>query len=188
MSGDDNLTEGRQPSERAGAAFSAGEPRRDPGAPGGQAGEAGAAGDDLVSEPGQAPRGPIVLKVEYKRLNTFFYDYTKNISKGGTFIKTDRPLGVGTVFAFRLILPVTTEPVELRGEVRAVVKPAEASPGQEAGMGIRFVFRDAEERYRLDRKVEKLMVDSLGQLIYSRLLALDGQGPDGSIRGSPTAR
>jgi hypothetical protein len=43
-------------------------------------------------------RAPIELKVEYKRLNTFFYDYTKNISKGGTFIKTDKPLDIGTVF------------------------------------------------------------------------------------------
>ena len=31
-------------------------------------------------------RRPIELKVEYKRLNTFFADYTKNISRGGTFI------------------------------------------------------------------------------------------------------
>ena len=40
-------------------------------------------------------RSPIELKVEYKRLNTFFADYTKNISRGGTFIKTARPLPVG---------------------------------------------------------------------------------------------
>ena len=31
-------------------------------------------------------RHAIELKVEYKRLNSFFADYTKNISKGGTFI------------------------------------------------------------------------------------------------------
>ena len=28
-------------------------------------------------------RGPIELKVEYKRVNTFFSDYTKNIYKIG---------------------------------------------------------------------------------------------------------
>ena len=32
-------------------------------------------------------RMPIELKVEYKRLNTFLSDYTKNISSGGTFIR-----------------------------------------------------------------------------------------------------
>ena len=50
-------------------------------------------------------RAPIELKVEYKRLNTFFYDYTKNISKGGTFIKTEKPLDIGTVFLFKLQVP-----------------------------------------------------------------------------------
>ncbi|HKO52206.1 MAG TPA: PilZ domain-containing protein, partial [Polyangiaceae bacterium] len=45
-------------------------------------------------------RAPIELKVEYKRLNTFFADYTKNISRGGTFIATDKPLPVGTDFVF----------------------------------------------------------------------------------------
>ena len=41
-------------------------------------------------------RAPIELKVEYKKLNTFFADYTRNICKGGTFIKTARPLPVGS--------------------------------------------------------------------------------------------
>lgn len=121
-------------------------------------------------------RGPIELKVEYKRLNTFFYDYTKNISKGGTFIKTDRPLDIGTAFLFRLVVPVAAAPIELRGEVRWVIKPGEAAPPTangdpgEPGMGIRFVFGALAERVHLARTVENLMVGSLGQLIYSRLV------------------
>src|SRR6516164_2182390 len=46
------------------------------------------------------PRAPIELKVDYKKLNSFFADYTRNISKGGTFIKTRKPLPVGTRFLF----------------------------------------------------------------------------------------
>jgi type IV pilus assembly protein PilZ len=120
-------------------------------------------------------RAPIELKVEYKRLNTFFYDYTKNISKGGTFIKTEKPLGIGTVFLFKLALPLQPEPFALRGEVRWIVKdgeplPPQAAPGHEPGMGIKFVYDSAEQRRTLERLVEKMMVDSLGQLIYSRLL------------------
>ena len=56
----------------------------------------------------QTDRVPIELKVEYKRLNTFFSDYTKNISKGGTFIKTKRPLDIGTEFVFQLHVPART--------------------------------------------------------------------------------
>lgn len=120
-------------------------------------------------------RAPIELKVEYKRLNTFFYDYTKNISKGGTFIKTDKPLDIGTVFLFRLQLPAQSAPLAFRGEVRWVVREGEPLPpgieaGHELGMGIRFVYENAEQRLALQRVVEKMMVDSLGQLIYSRLV------------------
>ena len=77
-------------------------------------------------------RAPIELKVEYKRLNTFFYDYTKNISKGGTFIKTEKPLDIGTIFLFKLMLPAQSEPLALRGEVRWVVKDGAPLPPQVA--------------------------------------------------------
>lgn len=127
-------------------------------------------------------RAPIELKVEYKRLNTFFYDYTKNISKGGTFIKTDRPLEVGTVFRFLLRVPAAVDPIELHGEVRWVVRPGEplpaaAPPDAEPGMGIRFVYDTPSDRALIERSVEKMMVDSLGQLIYSRLVR--PEKPDG---------
>jgi type IV pilus assembly protein PilZ len=120
-------------------------------------------------------RAPIELKVEYKRLNTFFYDYTKNISKGGTFIKTDKPLDIGTLFLFRLQLPAQAAPLAFRGEVRWVVRDGEPpppgiDPGHDLGMGIRFVYDNSEQRRALERIVEKMMVDSLGQLIYSQLV------------------
>jgi len=132
----------------------------------------------------QENRAPIELKVEYKRLNTFFYDYTKNISKGGTFIKTERPLEVGTMFIFKLVLPVAEQTIALRGEVRWVVRPGEQRPpslpeGDDAGMGIRFVYDAPEQRANFERSVERMMVGSLGQLIYSRLLrGTGGAFPD----------
>ena len=60
-------------------------------------------------------RVPIELKVEYKKLNTFFADYTKNICKGGTFIRTKKPLEIGTIFVFRLTVPTLKEPIAIRG-------------------------------------------------------------------------
>jgi type IV pilus assembly protein PilZ len=117
-------------------------------------------------------RSAIELKVEYQRMNTFFYDYTKNISRGGTFVGTDRPLDIGTRFAFKLLIPVLTEPLELTGEVRWVRQIGES--GGEPGMGIQFIFANESERLVVDQVVEKLMVDSLGRLIYSRLRDLEG--------------
>ncbi len=62
-----------------------------------------------------SPRVPIELKVEYKKLNTFFADYTKNICKGGTFIRTKKPLDIGTIFVFRLSVPKLKEAIAIRG-------------------------------------------------------------------------
>ena len=113
--------------------------------------------------------------MEYKRLNTFFYDYTKNISKGGTFIKTEKPLDIGTIFLFKLMVPSREAPLALRGEVRWVIKegsprPANIPADHEPGMGIRFMYEGTDQRQALEEMVEKMMIDSLGPLIYSRLV------------------
>ncbi len=117
-------------------------------------------------------RAPIELKVEYKKLNTFFADYTKNISKGGTFIRTERPLPVGTEFLFRLVIPKLPEPVELKGTVVWINSREEkARPEiEELGMGIRFVYRDDEQRNQFMQMVEKMMRESLGDLLFSKLM------------------
>lgn len=116
------------------------------------------------------PRAAIELTVEYKRLNTFFADYTRNISKGGTFIKTDRPLDIGTEFNFALTIRSLAEPLKLRGRVKWVVKPENATADQPAGMGIEFQYKDDGERAATERIVEKLLADELGEELAGRLL------------------
>jgi type IV pilus assembly protein PilZ len=127
------------------------------------------------------PRAPIELKVEYKKLNTFFADYTKNICRGGTFIKTKKPLDVGTEFMFKLLVPRLEHPLELHGEVKWVVREGEPpppgiDPDHEPGMGIRFIYDEDAERSAIEQTVEKLMIDSLGQLLYSKLMGKDRGG------------
>jgi uncharacterized protein (TIGR02266 family) len=72
--------------------------------------------DASASEKRGDGRAPIELKVEYKRQNAFFADYTRNISRGGTFIRTTRPLPIGTEFVFKLFVPKLDEPLRLIGE------------------------------------------------------------------------
>jgi type IV pilus assembly protein PilZ len=117
-------------------------------------------------------RAPIELKVEYKRLNTFFADYTRNISRGGTFIKTTRPLPIGTEFVFKLFVPQLGDALRIQGEVQWIVTETDVAEGRqpEAGMGIRFTYRQGSTQDEIDRVVERLMVDSLGQRLYSRLM------------------
>jgi type IV pilus assembly protein PilZ len=110
-------------------------------------------------------RLPIELKVDYKKLNSFFADYTKNISKGGTFIKTKKPLAIGTRFLFKLTVPQREAPFELLGEV--VWSKGDA---EEPGMGIRFIYNSDTQRADFEGVVEKLMADSLGQDLTEKLL------------------
>jgi type IV pilus assembly protein PilZ len=115
-------------------------------------------------------RGAIELRVEYKRLNTFFADYTRNISKGGTFIRTDRPLEVDTEFVFALAVPSLDAPLRLNGKVKWKRGLEDAKPGDEAGMGIDFVWRNDEERRATERTVERLMAAELGETLTAKLL------------------
>jgi type IV pilus assembly protein PilZ len=114
-------------------------------------------------------RAPITLRVEYKRINTFFADYTKNISKGGTFIRTTRPLDIGTEFMFVLSLPEAVE-LELKGVVKWVVPEADASEEKPAGMGIQFVYADDAQRAAVEAVVSGMMHDSLGPVLAGKLL------------------
>lgn len=117
-------------------------------------------------------RRPIELKVEYKRLNTFFADYTKNISRGGTFIKTTRPLPVGTEFLFKLYVPQRDQPLTIHGEVQRIVPKGGDGTGdeEEAGMAIRFVYREGDPQAEIARLVENMMSESLGPRLSAKLL------------------
>ncbi len=118
-----------------------------------------------MTENRQHVRAPIELKVDYKKLNSFFADYTKNISKGGTFIKTKRTLPVGTRFLFRLAVPGRERAFELNGEVIHAT-----AAGDDPGMGIKFVWTEDRDRAEFEAVVERLMSESLGPLVAERLL------------------
>lgn len=128
-----------------------------------------------TSDRRDGPRAPIELKVEYKKMNTFFADYTKNISKGGTFIKTDRPLPVGTEFLFKLTLPKRESPFRLKGQVIWTNRAEEVqNPDVDAmGMGIRFIFDYEHDRTQFESQVEGLMVESLGEHLYRKLISVE---------------
>jgi type IV pilus assembly protein PilZ len=122
------------------------------------------------SERRASPRAAIELNVEYKRLNTFFADYTRNISKGGTFIRTDRPLEIGTEFVFALSIRGLEEPLRLRGRVKWVVQQEQATDDSPPGMGIAFQYDNDEERRATEAVVEQLMASELGEGLTAKLL------------------
>jgi len=116
-------------------------------------------------------RCPIELSVEYKRVNTFFSDYAKNISRGGTFIATTRPVAIGTEFVFALKVPGLSEPLRLRGKVVWTIAVAQASPENPAGMGIEFQYSSDEERIEKERAIRMLLVEHLGEQTAAKIMA-----------------
>jgi type IV pilus assembly protein PilZ len=119
------------------------------------------------------PRTPIKLEVEYQRINTFFQDYACNISKGGMFIRTRKPLPVGTRFELKLVIPDLAKPLEINGQVRwrdtqddVALNPEKRYPG----MGIRFVYETDGDRQQVEIIVEWLMKKHLGDRAYERLM------------------
>jgi type IV pilus assembly protein PilZ len=124
----------------------------------------------LPEESRDSQRHAVQLRVDYKRMNTFFADYAKNISKGGTFIRTNKPLEVGTEFVFVLSIPDQADQLELRGEVMWTIPSDQATEERAAGMGIRFRFENDSERATLETFVENLMEEKLGEHVAAKLL------------------
>lgn len=115
-------------------------------------------------------RAPIELKVSYKRVNSFFADYTKNISRGGTFIATARPLAMGTEFVFALEVPGLDGVLRLNGKVIWTTAAEDATKANPAGMGIEFQYKSDQERHATEAVVERLLVRELGEAVAIGLL------------------
>ena len=131
-----------------------------------------------------APRAPIELRVEYKRLNPFFADYTKNISHGGTFIGTDRPLDIGTDFVFDSASHFA-EPLVLKGKVQWIVPPHQAT--EAAARAWASASWSELERERMEATVERLMIESCGPMLYQRTVIAARPGDAGYARGGRAA-
>lgn len=126
----------------------------------------------------ESGRATLELPIEYDRLNELLSDYTHNISRGGTFIRTDRPLPLGTVLSFTIRAPQLGEPIVLRGAVRWVVEPAKASPKRPAGMGIAFIYDAPAQKEAMERRLDRLMVQSLGPLAFEQLMGKPAPADD----------
>ena len=115
-------------------------------------------------------RAPLELPVRYDQLNAFLADYTHNISRGGTFIRTDKPLEIGAQLAFRIEAPELGEPILLRGAVRWVIPADQASEEKPAGMGIAFLYNSSGERAEIEGRLDRLMVRTLGEVAFEKLM------------------
>ncbi len=111
------------------------------------------------------PRAEVAVEVAYEALNRLFADYTRDLSKGGAFVRTGEPLPVGTRLKLRLRPPLPGEPIALE----AVVVHHGVRNG-EPGMGLRFTWDEPGPRAMFEARLERLMAESLGAEVAAALM------------------
>jgi PilZ domain len=101
-----------------------------------------------MDDPGQRGDARVTINKEFESFDAFIQEYVTNISRTGVFIKSLKPLAVGTLVNLRFtVIMDDIETIEGVGEVVRV----ETDP---AGMGV--VFRELSA-YSKDL-IEKLLV------------------------------
>lgn len=96
-------------------------------------------------------RHQVKLTVKFTSPKAFLQQYTRDLSKGGLFIQTDKPLPQGTEVALKLHLPLTKRELDVPGRV-AHIRPV-GSNGEPAGIGIEFTDLTDETRGVIDAYV-----------------------------------
>lgn len=98
------------------------------------------------------------IPVAYRSVGSFLTDWATNLSRGGMFINTRKPLAVGTDVKILLQLPGLKFPYELAGRVTRVIEhddPGNLVPG----MGVEFTSVDEAKRREIDAFVARLRKD-----------------------------
>ncbi len=102
----------------------------------------------------EGPRTEIEAEVHYRTAQEFLAAYSRNISGGGIFIKTQQPLPLNQTVLLRFTLPGISQPFEVRGVV-VWANPVSGRSSFPAGMGIKFL--------NIDPKDQQLIADFIKQ-------------------------
>ena len=87
------------------------------------------------------------LRVTYKSFNRFIMEYTKNVSKGGMFIKTKSSYDIGSRLDVLLHVPGLDEPLRMMG--RVIHNGVFPGKDEDTGIGIEFIDIDEKSREQL---------------------------------------
>jgi type IV pilus assembly protein PilZ len=98
------------------------------------------------------------IPVAYRSVGSFLTDWATNISRGGMFINTRKPLSVGTEVKILVQLPGTSFPYELEGRVTRVTE-YDNHANMVPGMGVEFTSVDESRRREIDAFVARLRKD-----------------------------
>ncbi len=95
------------------------------------------------------------IPVAYRSVGSFLTDWATNISQGGLFINTRKPLPAGTAVTIVIQLPGAAFPFQLGGRVTRVTE-YDNHANMVPGMGIQFVGVDEPKRREIEAFVDRL--------------------------------
>ena len=107
-------------------------------------------------EPSAPKKKPAKLKLSYKRPDAVVREYRENLSRGGCFVKTSKPLAVDREVRIEVRVPGLDEPIVIPGIVTWSSRDVEVlEAGQERGMGIEYQL-SADEVAQISATLDSL--------------------------------
>lgn len=103
------------------------------------------------------PRIDARIKVSFKSMGDFVEEYTKNISRGGIFLKTDRLLDPNARIELMLSFPEDRKEHRIVGRVTrlVVMSDPETDERQIYGVGIHFLKVEEETLKAIDELYQR---------------------------------
>jgi len=102
-----------------------------------------------VEEQRTSPRCETKIDILFKESGAFIRSYMLNVSNGGLFLKTDKPLPIDTTVTLLIRLPGQAEPMEIQGCV-VWTNPRGKNTAFPCGMGIQFTKMTPEQKKIID--------------------------------------
>lgn len=100
-------------------------------------------------------RVPVEIEIRYETADGFFQDYIRNLSLGGIFIETSKPLPTNTKLKVQFSLPEMSDPIVADGVVVHTLRVGQARNPSVSGMGIRFSELEPSSRQMLESYLRK---------------------------------
>jgi len=108
-------------------------------------------------EPREEDRFEMFHHVRFDSGDAFLSEYSENLSRGGMFLSTDKPVPIGSEVKVRLEIPGLPEPAMVKGKVAYKLSAEEAAQhGRIPGVGVQFVALDAKAKDHLRHYLGRL--------------------------------
>jgi uncharacterized protein (TIGR02266 family) len=98
-------------------------------------------------------RVPVQIQIQYESADGFFQDYIRNLSLGGIFIETEKPLPENTRLKVEFCLPEMADPITADGIVVHTLRVGQKKQKKDnsvSGMGIRFSDLESSSKQVLE--------------------------------------